>query len=113
MFVTFLPPLHQLYSYEHASVPRLSQVRRAAFELCSLEGLQADNWLCLAKRARAAGQFAVAGAALRRAGRLGVCQERLAFEEAKLARERDGVRTEGVPVVSRCIPLIILRRVRR
>lgn len=34
----------------------------------------------------------MAGAALRRAGRLGVCQERLAFEEAKLARERDGVK---------------------
>ncbi|CAB1117116.1 unnamed protein product [Ectocarpus sp. CCAP 1310/34] len=53
--------------------------------------LAADNWLQLAKRARAAGQFAVAGAALRRAGRLGVCQDRLAFEEAKLAREREGV----------------------
>lgn len=69
-----------------------AKVRRTAFELCSLEGPLADNWLQLAKRARAAGQFAVAGAALRRAGRLGVCQDRLAFEEAKLAREREGVR---------------------
>ncbi|CAM9686151.1 unnamed protein product, partial [Sphacelaria rigidula] len=66
-------------------------VRRAAFELCSLEDLQADNWLCLAKRARGAGQFAVAGAALRRACRLGMCQGKLAFQEAKLAREREGV----------------------
>lgn len=73
----------------------LCKVRRAAFELCSLEGPLADNWLQLAKRARAAGQFAVAGAALRRAGRLGVCQDRLAFEEAKLAREREGV-SEGL-----------------
>lgn len=81
----YRPPC--LYNYNSLKL----QVRRAAFELCSLEGPQVDNWLCLAKRARAAGQFAVAGAALRRAGRLGVCQERLAFEEAKLARERDGV----------------------
>lgn len=73
-----------------------NQVRRAAFELCSLEGPQADNWVQLAKRARAAGQFAVAGAALRRAARLGVCQDRLAFEDAKLAKEREGVSVRGV-----------------
>ncbi|CAM9291538.1 unnamed protein product [Discosporangium mesarthrocarpum] len=66
-------------------------VRRAALELLGVEGLEAKNWLSLAKRARAAGQFAVSGAALRRAGRLGTCQARMEIEEAKLAHSREGV----------------------
>ncbi|CAM9563001.1 unnamed protein product, partial [Phaeothamnion confervicola] len=61
-----------------ALAPALRQVgpvlaaRRAVLRLCGLNRTVAENWLALAKRARAAGRFEVAGPALHQAGRLGV-----------------------------------------